>query len=59
MKPIFFLFLSVTRINPCLKQQRYQKKLQMTHSNSHVVGAALRFYFVIKFLWCTECIHKW
>ena len=32
MKPICFLFLSVTRINPCLKQQRYQKKLQMTHS---------------------------
>ena len=25
MKPICFLFLSVTRINPCLKQQRYQK----------------------------------
>ena len=27
MKPICFLFLSVTRINPCLKQQRYQKKI--------------------------------
>ena len=25
MKPICFLFLSVTRINPCLKQQRYEK----------------------------------
>ena len=35
MKPICFLFLSVTRINTCLKQQRYQKKLQMTHSNVH------------------------
>ena len=34
MKPICFLFLSVTRINPCLKQQRYQKKLQITHSNA-------------------------
>ena len=33
MKPICFLFLSVTRINPCLKQQRYQKGLQMTHSS--------------------------
>ena len=28
------MFLSVTRINPCLKQQRYQKKLQVTHSNT-------------------------
>ena len=35
MKPICFLFLSVTRINPCLKKQRYQKKLQMTHSTAH------------------------
>ena len=33
IRSIFFLFLSVTRINPCLKQQRYKKKLQMTHSN--------------------------
>ena len=39
MKPICFLFLSVTRINPCLKQQRYQKKLQMTHSNDQFTGA--------------------
>ena len=36
MKPICFLFLSVTLTNPCLKQQRYQKKLQMTHSNVYV-----------------------
>ena len=25
IRPIFFLFLNVTRINPCLKKQRYQK----------------------------------
>ena len=37
MKPICFLFLSVTRINPCLKQQRYQKKLQMTHSTVQAI----------------------
>ena len=45
MKPICFLFLSVTRINPCLKQQRYQKKLQMTHSNeytSHISNNPLK-----------------
>ena len=26
-------FLGVTYIHPCLKQLRYQKKLQVTHSN--------------------------
>ena len=30
-KPKYLLFLGVTYIHPCLKQLRYQKKLQVTH----------------------------
>ena len=37
-KPKYLLFLGVTYIHPCLKQLRYQKKLQVTHSNGHVPG---------------------
>ena len=44
MKPICFLFLSVTRINPCLKQQRYQKKLQVTHSTGHVKSENMKIW---------------
>ena len=63
MKPICFLFLSVTRINPCLKQQRYQKKLQMTHSSFH--GSDLcpfhdDFSFDCKGSGVTESVsHRW
>ena len=29
------MFLGVTYIHPCLKQLRYQKKLQVAHSTPH------------------------
>ena len=34
-KPKYLLFLGVTYIHPCLKQLRYQKKLQVAHSSVH------------------------
>ena len=35
-KPKYLLFLGVTYIHPCLKQLRYQKKLQVTHSTVYL-----------------------
>ena len=43
-KTLFFLFLSVTQINPCLKQQRYQKKLQVTHSNDYAWSWSHKYF---------------
>ena len=36
-KPKYLLFLGVTYIHPCLKQLRYQKKMQVTHSTVHAI----------------------